>query len=149
MNLEHQDLLLTFYFHILLDSLRKAKFALKFFSCLRNRLYERNWFTFGSPRCSKNEPGLKIFLVLYDEKNHTFHKGTQSEPERAFYYFFKFLRRLVLHFYFIECFIFEYFYSLLVWPWTATIMWDFQSVYGSVMAHLGVLVRSNGVNQFT
>ena len=30
--------------------------------------YMSNWFTFGSPRCSKNKPGLKMFLVLYYEK---------------------------------------------------------------------------------
>ena len=30
--------------------------------------YMSNWFTFGSPRCSKNKPGLKMFPVLYYEK---------------------------------------------------------------------------------
>ena len=30
--------------------------------------YMSNWFTFGLPRCSKNKPGLKMFLVLYYEK---------------------------------------------------------------------------------
>ena len=30
-----------------------------------NRLHERKWLTFGSPKCSENEPGLKIFFVLY------------------------------------------------------------------------------------
>ena len=66
-NLDHQHLLLTFY-HILLDSSRKAKFTFKFSIGFRSRLYARNRFTLASHRCSKNKPSLKIFLVLYDEK---------------------------------------------------------------------------------
>ena len=41
----------------------------------------RNWFIFGSPRCSKNEADLKIFLVLTNEKMYPVHKRTENGPE--------------------------------------------------------------------
>ena len=37
----------------------------------------------------QNEPGLKIFFSLYDEKLYPVHKRTESRPEIAFYNFFK------------------------------------------------------------
>ena len=56
-----------------------------FFMWYRGRFYGWNWSTFGSPRCSKNEPGVKIFLSLYDEKMHPIHIQTESGPELSFY----------------------------------------------------------------
>ena len=52
-------------------------------SFLMDQLYERKQFTFGSTRCSKNVPGLKIFFSLYDEKLYLVHKRTESGPEIA------------------------------------------------------------------
>ena len=40
------------------------------------------------------------------------------------------------------CFTFKSFHSILVWPWIVMIIWDFQSVYGSQMIHLGEGVAS-------
>ena len=44
---------------------------------------------------SKNDPGLEMFLVLYDEKIYPVHKRTKGGSEIVCYYFFKF-QRLVL-----------------------------------------------------
>ena len=41
----------------------------------RDLLYEKNWFTLGSPSRSQNE-GLKIFLVFHDEKIYPVQKQT-------------------------------------------------------------------------
>ena len=62
---------------------------------LGGRWYERNLSSCGSLRFSKNEPGLKIFFVLYREKIYPVHKRTESGPEKVFHYFFDF-QRLVL-----------------------------------------------------
>ena len=44
--------------------------------------YETNWFTFGSPRCFKNEPVLKMFVSLYDEKMYPLH--TRNKVKRKY-----------------------------------------------------------------
>ena len=59
---------------------------------LRGRLYERNWYTFGSLRSSltsKNELGLKIFLHYVKKKCTTSINELKSD-QRDFYYFFRF-----------------------------------------------------------
>ena len=87
-------------------SLCPSRFAVK------GRLYGRKWFTFGSPSSSKNEPGLKLFLALYDKKMYPFHKQTESRPELTFYYFFKFQKRVLQ---------LQNFHSVLVWSRTPII----------------------------
>ena len=51
----------------------------------RLRSYEKNWFIFDPLRCSKNKPGLKIFLVLYGKKMCPVNKRTESGPEIVLY----------------------------------------------------------------
>ena len=88
----------------------------------RDRLYERDWFTFDSPSWCKNESDLKIFLLI------TMKKCTRS---------LKFCRWLEL----FECFIFEYI-SFSTSP--ARNCYDYMRfsvriwfTYGSLMVHLG------------
>ena len=71
--------------------LRRQIFA----KSLKVRLYERNWFPFGSSRCSRKNVSLKIFLALYEQKVDLIQKRAKDIPERAFYYFLKF-QKLVL-----------------------------------------------------
>lgn len=66
--------------------LRRQIFA----KSLKVRLYERNWFPFGSSRCSRKNVSLKIFLALYEQKVDLIQKRAKDIPERAFYYFLKF-----------------------------------------------------------
>ena len=61
--------------------------------------YEKNWFTFGSLRYCKDEPGLKIFFSLYDENICMVQKRTESGLET-------------------ECFILDFFNSAPVWSQT-------------------------------
>ena len=51
---------------------------------LRAWLCERNSFSFGSLRCSRNEPDLKIFLVLYGGKMYPVQKRTENRPGSLF-----------------------------------------------------------------
>ena len=69
------------------------------------------------------------------------HKRTASGPEIALYYFFQ---RLLLQLHFFECITFEYFHSAPVCPRTTMVICDSQSVYYSLMAHSGELVRFSG-----
>ena len=53
-------------------------------------LCERNYFTFGWPKFSKNEPGLNLFFFFFFlfitwRKKYSFHKQTGRGPEITFY----------------------------------------------------------------
>ena len=98
--------------------------AVEFIS--RGRSYERNWFTFGLPRFSKNEPGLKIFLVLYYKKNYP----GQKEPLIIYILFVS--ESILLNVF--ECIIFGYFH--LAPPWSRTLR--IYEIFNLFMAHLRV-----------
>ena len=66
-------------------------------------------------RSSKNQPGLKIFFVLYYEKIYPVQKRIEGRSEIVFPHFFKF-QRLILQLLLFECVLFEYFHSLPVSP---------------------------------
>ena len=79
-------------------------------------------------------------FVLFDEKMHLVHKRTESGREIVFHYFAKFQKLQYFYtssfrIYYIQIFSFSIGLSQ-----TPTIIYDFQSVYGSLMAHLTDIV---------
>ena len=103
----------------------------------RGWLYERNWFIFGSPRCSKNEPGLKIFFYIMTKKCIWSVSKLKANQKYSLLSFFLKPKGQFYNCVFQNTLIFKYFHAVLVWPWTAVIIWVFQYVFGSLMAHLG------------
>ena len=77
--------------------------------------------------------GLKIFFSLFDQKMYPVHKRTEGRLEIVLYCFFKFQR---LAFYFPNVYVWIFFDSFSIWPRTVMILLDYQSAYGSLMAHL-------------
>ena len=119
-------------------SCRRPALAHIIYFILRGQLYERNWFTFGSPWCFKDKSDLNIYLFIVWRIICWVHKRSENGPEIAFYYILK-LQRIFTQLF--KCFSIEY--SVPVWPQTFINIWDFHSVYGS-----GELAWSGKVNQF-
>ena len=109
-------------------------------SLFRGRLYEQNCSPFGSSRCSKNEPGLKIFFVLYDKKMFPVHRRTKSRTEIISYHVFNF-QILVLQLNIFDCVLFKCLNSASDRDYR-----PFRLTDGSLVAHVGKLVRSGEVN---
>ena len=99
----------------------------------------------GSPKCSKKSQVWELFLYFMMKKMCLVQKQTESGWEIAFYYSSQF-QWLVLKVQLCKYIIFEYFHSVPVSLQTVMIIWDFQFIYSSLMAHLGELVRFVKVN---
>ena len=78
------------------------------------------------------------YFFHYMKKMYPVHKRTESEHKIALYYFFTF-HRLVLWLQLFESFIFKYISFSTDPAENRLIIWDLQSVYGSLMIHLGEL----------
>ena len=99
------------------DSFIYIKLTRSQYAAMSHWLFERNWFTFGSPRSSKKEPGIKTFFILYDKRMYLVHKQTENQAEVAFYHFF-ISQRVVLQ-------TFKCIHLVPVYPQTTTVIWHF------------------------